>query len=223
MWSSAERRSPRRPALTLAGQFLLLQLTVLLAVLAVASVVSIRQGQADFRDDRGVILRRGAEQLAGTEPVRDQIDDRPVPKALAAYTEAQRRYLDASAVFLIDPRGTILAGTDEGAAGEQLDLGDSTAPDRRAWTGDVDLRGERSVVVHVPVLSATGELLGIVVVAEEYPSVAELARRIIPGFATFLGLGLGLGVAGSWLLSRLIRRRTRGLEPAEIAALADQR
>ena len=36
-------------------------------------------------------------------------------------------------------------------------------------------------------------------------------------------MGLGLGVAGSLLLSRLIRRRTRGLEPAAIAALADQR
>lgn len=225
MWSSPGRRSPRRPALTLAGQFLVLQLTVLLAVLAVASVVSIRQGQADFRDTTGVFLRRGAERLAGTEPVRDQIHQRPVPKALAAYTEAERRYLDASAVFLTDPDGTILAGTEEDATGEQLDLGDSTAPapDRRAWTGDVDVRGERSVAVHVPVLSATGELLGIVVVAEEYPSVAELARRILPGFVTFLGLGLGLGVAGSWLLSRLIRRRTRGLEPAEIAALADQR
>ena len=32
-----------------------------------------------------------------------------------------------------------------------------------------------------------------------------------------------LGVAGSWLLARLIKRRTRGLEPAEIGALADQR
>ena len=30
-------------------------------------------------------------------------------------------------------------------------------------------------------------------------------------------------MAGSWLLARLIKRRTRGLEPAEIAALADQR
>ena len=39
----------------------------------------------------------------------------------------------------------------------------------------------------------------------------------------FLGMGAALGLAGSWLLSRLIRRRTRGLEPDEIAELADNR
>ena len=180
MWSSPDRRSPRRPALTLAGQFLLLQLAVLLAMLVVSSVVSIRQSEIDFRDTGGVFLRRGAERLAGTAPVRDQIDERPVPKALAAYTEAERRNLDASSVFLTDADGTILAGTEEDATGEQLDLGDSTAPDLRAWTGDLDVRGERSVVVHVPVLSDTGDLLGIVVVADEYPSVVTWARGILP-------------------------------------------
>ena len=60
-------------------------------------------------------------------------------------------------------------------------------------------------------------------VAEEYPTWGERARSVLPDLLTFAGLGLGLGVAGSFLLSRLIRRRTRGLEPAAIAALADQR
>jgi sensor histidine kinase regulating citrate/malate metabolism len=46
---------------------------------------------------------------------------------------------------------------------------------------------------------------------------------VLPDLLTFAGLGLALGAAGSFLLSRLIRRRTRGLEPAAIAALADQR
>ena len=51
---------------TLAGQFLVLQLTVLLAVLAVSSVVSVQQSDADFRDTRGARLRAAAENLAGT-------------------------------------------------------------------------------------------------------------------------------------------------------------
>ena len=65
--------------------------------------------------------------------------------------------------------------------------------------------------------------VGIAMVAEEYPTWGERARSVLPDLLTFAGLGLALGVAGSFLLSRLIRRRTRGLEPAAIAALADQR
>lgn len=213
----------RRPASTLAGQFLVLQLTVLLAVLTVASVVSVRQSEDDFRDTRGVFLRRGAERLAGTAPVRDGLAQRPVVTSLDSYAEAERRHLDADAAYLTDPEGTILAGTDGARVGERIHLGESTAPELRAWTGDVDLHGQHSVVAHVPVVGDDGALLGIVVVAEEYPSALERTRAILPDLVTFLGLGLALGVAGSWLLSRLIRRRTRGLEPAEIAALADQR
>ena len=56
MWS----RSRWWPA-TLAGQFLVLQLTVLLAVVAVASIVSVQQSDADFRDTRGARLRDAAE------------------------------------------------------------------------------------------------------------------------------------------------------------------
>jgi two-component system CitB family sensor kinase len=214
----------RRPLLTLAGQFLVLQLVVLLVVLAVASVISVQQSEDDFRDTRGVFLRRGAERLAGLEAVRiEGIAERPVPVPLAAYAEAERRHLNADAVYLTDPDGRVLAGTESAAVGDRVDLGDSTVRDRRAWSGDVDDRGRHSIAAHVPVLSNSGRLIGIVVVAEEYPSLAARARAVLPDLVSFLGLGLILGVAGSWLLSRLIRRRTRGLEPAEIAALADQR
>ena len=60
-------------------------------------------------------------------------------------------------------------------------------------------------------------------VTDVYPSVADRAEELLPDLVTFLGIGLGLGLLGAWLLARLIKRRTRGLEPAEIAALADQR
>ena len=39
----------------------------------------------------------------------------------------------------------------------------------------------------------------------------------------YLGLGAALGLLASWLLSRRIKRHTRGLEVAEIAGLADHR
>ena len=93
----------------------------------------------------------------------------------------------------------------------------------RTWTGDVDDFGTPSIAAQVPIIDDQGELVGISMVAEEYPTWRERARSVVPDLLTFAGFALGLGVAGSFLLSRLIRRRTRGLEPAAIAALADQR
>ena len=221
MWS----RSRWWPA-TLAGQFLVLQLTVLLVVVAVASVVSVQQSDADFRDTRGARLRDAAESMANTAAVRDALAEDRVDGsrgALTSYTQRVRNNLQAGGVYLADPDGEVLVSSDFAGRGRRIDLDDSTVQQMRAWTGDVDDFGERAIAAQVPIISDQGELVGISMVAQSYPSWGERARGVLPDLLTFAGLGLGLGVAGSFLLSRLIRRRTRGLEPAAIAALADQR
>ena len=221
MWS----RSRWWPA-TLAGQFLVLQLTVLLVVVAVASVVSVQQSDADFRDTRGARLRDAAESMANTAAVRDALAEDRVDGsrgALTSYTQRVRNNLQAGGIYLADPDGEVLVSSDFAGRGRRIDLDDRTVQQMRAWTGDVDDFGERAIAAQVPIISDQGELVGISMVAQSYPSWGERARGVLPDLLTFAGLGLGLGVAGSFLLSRLIRRRTRGLEPAAIAALADQR
>jgi two-component system CitB family sensor kinase len=221
LWS----RSRFWPA-TLAGQFLVLQLTVLLAVVAVASIVSVQQSDADFRDTRGGRMRAEAENLANTKIVRlsfrtDAVEaNRP---SLTTLTQQARTRVQASGVYLADPDGVVLVSSDFAGRERRIDLTGSTVQRLRTWTGDVDDFGTPSIAAQVPIISRQGDLMGIAMVAEEYPSWAERARGVLPDLLTFAGLGLGLGTAGSFLLSRLIRRRTRGLEPAAIAALADQR
>ena len=217
MWS----RSRLWPA-TLAGQFLVLQLTVLLVVVAVASVVSVQQSDADFRDTRGAALREDAENLANTKIVRLSFRTGTVEANRSSLTSSTQRF-QASGVYLTDPDGVVLVSSDFDGRGRRIDLSGSTVQRLRAWTGDVDDFGTPSIAAQVPIINRKLELVGIAMVAEEYPTWGERARSILPDLLTFAGLGLGLGMAGSFLLSRLIRRRTRGLEPADIAALADQR
>lgn len=221
MWS----RSRLRPA-TLAGQFLVLQLSVLLLVVAVASVVSVRQSDADFRDTRGARMRAAAENLANLPGVRfafsrDEVAQRRT--SLTSYTQQVRTNTQAGGVYLTDPDGVVLVSSDFAGRDEAIDLDHSTVQDLRTWTGDVDDFGERAIAAQVPIISDQGDLMGIAMVSQAYPTWRERAGSVLPDLLTFAGLGLGLGVAGSFLLSRLIRRRTRGLEPAAIAALADQR
>lgn len=221
MWS----RSRWWPA-TLAGQFLVLQLTVLLAVVAVASVVSLQQSDADFRDTRGARMRAAAESMANIPAVRQpflkgEVDLRRA--SLTSYTQQVRTNYRASGVYLTDPDGVVLVSSDFGGRDRAIDLSRSTVQQLRPWSGDVDDFGTPSIAAQVPIINRRLQLVGIAMVAEEYPSWGDRARSVLPDLLTFAGLGLGLGTAGAFLLSRLIRRRTRGLEPAAIAALADQR
>jgi sensor histidine kinase regulating citrate/malate metabolism len=222
LWSPAA--GARRPRLTLAGQFLVLQLSVLVMVLGVAGFVTLQQTETSFRDERGSRLRQAAESLANTAVVRDELQRRyPATEALASYaTEVQNR-LGADAVYLTDADGRQVIGPDPTLVDERIDLGDGSILRGRVWTGDVDERDRHSLAALVPVLGDDGALVGIVMVAETYPSWSELVERSVPDLLVFLGLGLALGGVGSFVLSRLIKRRTRGMEPAEISALADQR
>lgn len=211
---------------TLAGQFLVLQVSVMLVVVVVASVVSVQQSDADFRATRGAAMRDAAESLANDRFVRltfrtDEVEARRA--ALATITQDVRYRYRASGVYLASPDATVLVSSDFAGRDQRLDLLGSPAERKRSWTGDVDDLGTPSIAAQAPIINRRLELVGIAMVTEEYPTWGERARSVLPDLVPVAGLGLGLGMAGSLLLSRLIRRRTRGLEPAAIAALADQR
>lgn len=218
-------RSHAKPRLTLASQFLLLQVAVLFVVVAVTGVVSFRQSEADFSDQRGDRLRAAAEGLASTQAVQDELAAPGARTALSFYAQQRADTVGATAVYLTDAEGVVFASTDPTSYDERVDLGPGTVLQGRAWTGDIEVRGDRAIAAEVPVYSREQpiRLVGVAVVAEDYPPFADRLRQALDDMVVFLGLGLLLGVVGSWLLARLIKRRTRGLEPAEISALADQR
>jgi sensor histidine kinase regulating citrate/malate metabolism len=87
--------------------------------------------------------------------------------------------------------------------------------------------GRRSVAARVPVLSTEplriGELLGVVVVGRGFPGLAERLRDAVPTLLTYLGVASLIGVAGSLLVARRVKRQTLGLEPREIRGLVEHR
>ena len=141
---------------SLAGQFLALQLIVLLLVLVVTSVVSVRQSDADFRDSRGSRLRAAAEHIANTPFVQRTIDAPDPPRSLGLYIEGERIGADASAVYLAELDGTIVAGPEGQSVGDRIDLSSSDVQEGRGWTGDVTEREHRSIAAQVPVIRLVG-------------------------------------------------------------------
>ncbi|GAB2471535.1 ATP-binding protein [Promicromonospora xylanilytica] len=226
------RQPARRPTrhLTLAGQVLALQLAVLLLVVAAAAVVFLGQADAAFRDDRADRLEVAAEGLAGIPAVQSTLtEDTPDTLALAYYLQTRAAYVDAGNAYLTDVDGRILAATDPTRTGERIELPDDAAT--RAGSGDVTDVAGRSIAAWVPVYGGSDRVpepsapqpVAVVVLADPYPPLAERLSSAGRDVLVVLGIGTALAAAGSWLLARLVKRRTRGLEPAQIAALADHR
>lgn len=224
----------RRGELTLAGKVLLLQMAVIAVLLSAVGVLSIRQSNADFAEERGAQMRSVAEYVADQSPVRAELRNAragtsasaDVARGLAPYAARGVALSSASDVLVVSPGGIVLAATDPSRVGRTADLGGSDALEGRGWTGDVESDGDRTVAAHAPVISdekGNNELLGIVVAEVTYPSVGDQVATAAPDLALFLGLGALLGLVGTWVVSRVVRRSTRGLGTTELAGLADQR
>ncbi|MEE6257646.1 sensor histidine kinase [Plantactinospora sonchi] len=209
-----------RQRMSLAGQFLLLQLGIVLLVVSAVAAVSIAESDAAFRRNEGSRLRSVGENAAINRTVRLGLGDPTGRDALAAVAESARAVSGASYVLIADHTGRLVTGPDAGSA---MVLGGSDALAGRSWVGVVD-DGSEALVAHVPVLDERdGRFLGLIVVGETYPTLPEQLVAGLTNLLTYLLLGGVLGVAGSLLLARRVKRQTLGLEPREITGLVEHR
>ena len=212
---------------TLAGQLLFLQLGIILVVLVSVGAVSLAQSEATFSRVEGRRVSALAEQLAANPLVRGNLtvpEQRTGLATLALQTVTQSKI---TAVTIADADEQVRVSTDPSLEDQPMPLGDAAVQDGASWSGSLTLEGDRQLVSQVPVLSIAddhvGEHLGTVMIAEDFPSAWERLRGASSYLLTYLGIALALGVAGSWLLARRIKRQTLGLEPHEITGLAEHR
>ncbi len=215
---------PRR---TLAGQLLVLQLGIITLVLVSVGAVSLAQSEATFNRVEGRRVSALAEQLATNPLVRGNLtvpEQRTGLATLALQLVAQSR---VTTVTIADADEQVRVSTDPSLERAALPLGAPNVGQGASWSGPLSIDGNRMLVSQVPVLSIAddhvGEHLGTVMIAEDFPSVWERLRGASSYLLTYLGIALALGVAGSWLLARRIKRQTLGLEPHEITGLAEHR
>jgi len=216
-------KSPIRSFRSLAGQFLVFQVLVVAVVLVAVAAVSVAQSTREFRDVRGQRMIAVAENMASTPVVRDRYGDPFAARVLAPEVDRAVALSGAGLAEILDPGGTVRVSSDPSRVGRRMDLGPSRADEGRAWFGDDDIDGVHNMVGQVPILSTNGDVLAVASVSERYPSVWELLSGAGERLLIYLGLGAALGLLASWLLSRRIKRHTRGLEIAEIAGLAEHR
>ncbi|MFD8536248.1 sensor histidine kinase [Streptomyces rubrogriseus] len=211
---------------TLAGEMLVLQLAIVVVVLLAVAAVSLAQSKATFNRVEGRRVTALAEQLAATPLVRSQLL-RPVPQeALAPLVNSTQTQSGVTSVTVADAHGRVVSSTDPTLIGARLPRAKGAGA-TSGWSGPLTVQGSRELVAQVPVLGATrqtlGRHLGTVMVGEADPTVWQRLSGASSYLLAYLGVASGLGVAGSWLLARRVKRQTLGLEPREIAGLAEHR
>ncbi|MEV1084505.1 ATP-binding protein [Streptomyces sp. NPDC050211] len=211
---------------TLAGEMLVLQLAIVVVVLVAVAAVSLAQSEATFNRVEGRRVAALAEQLAATPLVRSQLTQ-PLPQeALAPLVNSMQTQSGVTSVTVADAAGRIVSSTNATVIGDRLPLGEGAAAGR-GWSGPLTLDGSHELVAQVPVLGATrqnlGRHLGTVMIGEADPTVWQRLSGASSYLLAYLGIASCLGVAGSWLLARRVKRQTLGLEPREIAGLAEHR
>lgn len=219
-----------RRRMSLAGQLLALQLVIVSIVLVAVAAVSLAQSDASFRATESRRALSAAERVAAEAVVRHGLEN-PRHIGLAQEAAGDAQSVSASSYIVVATADrTIIAAQDASWIGKKLDLHASPVlAAGRNWVGVAEDGGAKAVVAHVPVLSdgagavKVGEVIGLVAVGREYPSWLESLATATPNLLAYLGIASLLGVVGSLLVARRVKRQTLGLEPREIAGLAEHR
>ncbi|MEO5710958.1 MAG: ATP-binding protein [Nocardioidaceae bacterium] len=217
--------SVKRRTMTLAGQYLLLQVLIVLVVLVAVGAISVAQTARSFERSEVRPALSAAENLAATPTVRERIAGAKTGnRVLASVGEASRTTSGSTSVFLASTHGIVLVSSDPAQVGGRAPLGQSRVLSGASWTGTRDVGGHATVVAQAPVYAeTTGAVVGMVEIGREVPSVWSRLGDVVPNLLVYLGVASVLGLGGSLLLSRRVKRQTLGMEPAEIAGLVEHR
>jgi sensor histidine kinase regulating citrate/malate metabolism len=208
--------------LSLAGQLLALQVVIICVVLVGVAAVTVAQTIQGAHDVEGRRALAAGEFVANARTTRDAIAEDSV-RYLRIVALSTRTAFDAAAVTIVDEHLFVLASSDADLVGGRFDLGESMVLTGRAWSGEGTWEGRPAAVSMVPALDIRGRTIGFAAVYRTYPSVAEGLRAAAPNLLTYLGLASAIGIGGSLLVARRVKRQTLGLEPVEITGLVEHR
>jgi two-component system, CitB family, sensor kinase len=203
----------------LARQLLGWQVMIVFALLAAVAVFSAIQSNESFRATEGRRMLSVAENVAATAGVRAALADPLRYHQLPTFAEAARGLSGANYVIIARPDRRVLTSPDPSQVGELLPTGESTVQSGRSWVGVV---GD-SLVAHVPVIGDDGAVVGVVAAGIATPTFLQGIVNSPAEALIILATATVLGVVGSLLVARRVKRQTLGLEPREIAGLVEHR
>jgi two-component system CitB family sensor kinase len=214
-----------RPGLS--TQILLLQLTIIVVTIGVGAAVAVVEARRELDKSasrRSLVIAR---TVAAIPELPRALRLRHPERVIDPIAERIRRVTDASFVVVTDRAGIRYSHPDKSKIGKSLahDPGEPIGPILAGHEFVGAQKGSlgRSARAKVPLRDARGRIVGMVSVGVLERNISDELVSLLPVLLIPTGIALLLGLAGSALVARRVKRQTFGLEPNEIAALFEQR
>ncbi|MGW9133928.1 SpoIIE family protein phosphatase [Streptomyces sp. NPDC055681] len=206
---------------SVAGQVLLLELALVVLLVAVAAFSLVWQGRHAAVQEARSRSNAVAVTFAHSPGIVTALDGPDPTAVLEPLAEEVRKSTHVEYVVVSSTRGIRYTHPDRALIGKHI-LG----PYKEAALGHGFTRtftGSRGPAVNsvVPVPRADGSTAGLVSVGIKVTNVNKMADRELPVLAGSAVVALALTSGGAALVSRRLRRQTRGLGPAEMTRLYD--
>jgi two-component system, CitB family, sensor kinase len=209
--------------LRLSTQILLLQLAIIGLTLGTGVAVSILQARAQLDRESGKQSLAIARSVSQIPEIHAAFATPHPERIINPIAERIRIRTDAAFVVVANERGIRYSHPDPIKIGKLISTDPSEVLSGREYVGVQTGTLGRSVRAKVPIRDKRGGVIGLVSVGVLEAAVGAQLRNDLPVLLIPPLIGLGLGVLGSILLARRIKRQTFGLEPSEISTLLEQR
>ncbi len=215
--------APRRPrgTTTLARQLLVLQALVVAVIVLAASVVAYANARRTAESEAEVQARSIVAALANSPLVIDAVTGPRPTELLQPYVEAVRRETDTSFITVFGPDRIRYTHPDPTRIGQEFIGTIEPALAGRTFTETYAGTLGPSVRATGPIIGPDGTVVGLVSAGNTLDAIGADLARSLPGILGFGLLTLAAGTAGSWLISRRVRRQTRGLGGPVLARMLD--
>ncbi|QKW10290.1 SpoIIE family protein phosphatase [Streptomyces sp. NA04227] len=216
---SVRRRLPGLVPRSVAGQVLLLQVVVALVLIAATVlllVVQSRHQAVDEARDRSLGVATAFRDAPGTV---DAMRSEDPSRVLQPSSEKIRKDARVGYVVTFDPKGIRWSHPDPSRIGGHVTGSFEPALSGKPFQETFDSALGRAVDTTVAVFDEERKVVGLISVGIYVKSVNDQVAHQSAALFGIAGGALLLAAAGSAVVSRRLRRQTRGLAPAEMTRM----
>ncbi|MDG5805123.1 SpoIIE family protein phosphatase [Streptomyces ossamyceticus] len=207
-------------ARSVAGQVFLWQLVLVILFAAAAGVALVLQARTSSTEEARRVSLGVAQAFARAPGTVEAMKSTDPTAVLQPRAEETRELTGVDFVVAIDPRGYRWTHPDPSLIGEHVFALRKEAAAGRPFTQDIEGSLGLAVESTVPVFDTGGrKIVGLVSVGVTVKNVNSVVQRQMPILLGSVGGALALVTGGSALVSRRLRRQTRGLGPAEMTRM----
>lgn len=202
---------------------LLLSLAIVVLTLGTAVAVAVLQARQQLNRESGRQSLAIARSVSAIPEIRAAFGTSDPPAVIQPIAEDIRTRTGAAFIVVANAEGIRYSHPDPEKIGQPVSTDPGPALAGQEYVGVQTGTLGPSVRAKVPLRDEDGRIIGLVSVGILESSVGEQLRSDLPVLLIPPAIGLALGVLGSVLLARRIKRQTFGLEPDEIAAMLEER